>query len=211
MSNENSEQIIDHYARYSIKLGLKESSISPPLADFVTSSIIDNYQRSKKELGIIYPVNLRPNSYIEALHRAEKRPKNIISFGYFTPSLNADRSKTVTGNIEIDIFTLQSYSQLLAKESEKIFFTPWELIGTIAHELCHAKQAQDNLPLYLSENELDSLFRQSEYDARYYEYEYLRKIKANGVIDYIRKADYLRDVKNELKEIRNNRRKIGLK
>ena len=198
-----------YFFRSSVNSLLRDTGMNPDSRKFVSEQLIDTFVKTKDELKVSYPVVFRASDKLSDLHYLEEKDSNIISFAFFKPMVNRN-GKVDFGELVLWEPALKVFAQ--SAESHKgSLLTPWKLIGSVAHEMRHASQANIDYDAVCEDAKLPYGAQFFEYDANAYAYEYLSKQEPLNFQDRVEKFFELNNTRERMKNIKKNRKGLGLK
>ena len=209
MSSEAFEGRNQQYFQEDIRGELGRGGVSPEIASFISTTLSSTFLDVRNQLGITVPIVAKPSDIITHAGIISSLDPQSVTYAVFAPSLDQE-GKLVRGDLVLMRPALVAYGRVLDHHRNgKV--TPWELIASVAHELRHSFQWQTNPREQEIDGHLPYHARASEYDAIHFSYDYLRHQKVQGTVDYIERHFVLQGLRNDMKDIRKEKTKLGLK
>jgi hypothetical protein len=197
------------FFRSSVNSLLKDTGMNPDAGKFVSEQLIDTFVKAKNELKVFYPISFRPSDKLSDLHYLDEKDSYKISYAFFKPMVNRD-GKVDFGELVLWVPALKELSKSVERQKGSLL-TPWSLIGTVAHEMRHASQENIDHNAVVEDAKLPYNAQFFEYDANAYAYEYLSKQKPLDFQDRVERFFELQGIRKTMKNIKKNRKELGLK
>lgn len=183
--------------------------VSPETVSFISTTLSSTFLDVRNQLGITVPIVAKVSDIIAHAGIISSLDPQSVTYAFFAPSLDQE-GKLIRGDLVLMRPALVVYDRVLDHHRNgKV--TPWELIASVAHELRHGFQWQNNPREQENDGHLPYHARASEYDAIHFSYDYLRHQKVRGTVDYIERHFVLQGLRNDMKDIRKERANLGLK
>ena len=121
---------------------------------------------------------------------------------FFRPTIS--NGEVESAELVLNKSVLRVYAQKLSRKNNAKPFTPWKLIGDVAHEMKHAGQYAEDIERVMADREKDYWSRKIELEAEQYAKKYISNRKPWGFMDYIERAFVIADLNKRIKLIRRN-------
>ena len=207
MTKENGE--IKFYYLQSLSEIFRESSASPQAIEYISNTVYDAYETVREKLQISYPVFLKASNRWQIPLLFDKNEQSL-TLAYFYPDIGTN-GEISAGSIILNHVSLGLYTEYIDKQyTDGNYLTPWQLIIDISHEMRHAYQWDQNLELMKNGDPDPYEASKYEYDANLFAYEHLRHIQPKNLKDRISKYGHIISLRDKLRRIKNNRKKLNL-
>lgn len=192
----------------SVRSALKEGKVVNELVELIPEKMMHAFNSVTQELGIQFPIRFRLTDIISDQWLIREQSSGKVKAAFFEPKLSGD--KITAGEMVIH----QPFLLYAARSQERKGgrqFTPWNLISDVAHEAKHGQQWQNNIDWVRKDMELPYWAQEAEREARVYSLDFLSRQRPWGVWDRVDRAFIALDIRQDIKKIDAERKRLGLR
>lgn len=187
---------------------VKDDRVKTETAKFITEQLVETFLNTKEELKISYPINFRPSDLLNDAHLIREMRPGMLEYAFFRPNFDGN-GKVNFGELVLWQPSLIAFSKTIERQ-EKTPLTPWKFIHDVAHEMRHAYQCDQKPNEVVEDKKIPYEAQRMEYDAEDYAFKYLSNQKPQNFQDRVEKFFELHSIREKMKSIKKERKKLGI-